>query len=367
MKYLIYLGHPAHFHLFRITIQALRDAGHEVQIVIKSKDVLESLLQSTGWAYTNLYDGPRGSKIHLARSLTVRELELYRVARDFRPDVMIGTSAEITHVGLALGIDSIVANEDDYHVVPYFAYAAYPFATTILAPSSCNVGRWRTKTVAYNGYHELAYLHPNHFNPNPEVAKRLAHDKQPYFILRLAELTAHHDAGRKGIGAEVARRLVSQLSAHGRIYITSERRLEAEFERYRIAIDPSDIHSALAYATMYIGDSQTMAAEAAVLGTPSVRFNDFVGEIGYLNELEYAYGLTCGIKTSEPDRLHSVLGEWLQHPDLSGEWKRRRDRMLTEMIDVSQFLTGFLLQYPRAARRQKAAIWRRVRSQVSAG
>jgi predicted glycosyltransferase len=49
---------------------------------------------------------------------------------------------------------------------------------------------------------------------------------------------------------------------------------------------------------MYIGDSQTMTAEAAVLGTPAIRFNDFVGELSYLEELEYTFDLTYGIKTN---------------------------------------------------------------------
>ncbi len=35
-----------------------------------------------------------------------------------------------------------------------------------------------------------------------------------------------------------------------------------------------------------------MIAEAAVLGTPSIRFNDFVGKLGYLEDLEHKYGLT---------------------------------------------------------------------------
>ena len=41
-----------------------------------------------------------------------------------------------------------------------------------------------------------------------------------------------------------------------------------------------------------------MAAEAGVLGVPFVRFNDFVGRIGYLNELENDYELGYGIKAS---------------------------------------------------------------------
>ena len=50
-----------------------------------------------------------------------------------------------------------------------------------------------------------------------------------------------------------------------------------------MAIDPSDMHQVMAHASLYIGDSQTMAAEAGVLGVPFIRCNDFVGRIGYLD------------------------------------------------------------------------------------
>ena len=43
---------------------------------------------------------------------------------------------------------------------------------------------------------------------------------------------------------------------------------------------------------MYIGDSQSMAIEAALLGTPGIRFNDFNNKIGHLNELKNVYKLS---------------------------------------------------------------------------
>ena len=42
-----------------------------------------------------------------------------------------------------------------------------------------------------------------------------------------------------------------------------------------------------------------MAVEAAMLGTPSLRFNDFAGKIGVLEELEHKYELTFAIPPSE--------------------------------------------------------------------
>lgn len=41
--------------------------------------------------------------------------------------------------------------------------------------------------------------------------------------------------------------------------------LGTQFEKYRIRINPLDMHHVMAFASLYIGDSQTMAAEAGVL------------------------------------------------------------------------------------------------------
>lgn len=350
MNYLVYLGHPAHFHLFKHAISELKRGGHDVRILIRKKDVLEELLQASGWQYSNILPTRRGDGwAAIFRSVLSREIQLWHAVRRRRPLLMIGTSAEIAHIGRIMGIASLVVNEDDADVVPWFSHLAYPFASHILAPVSCRSGRWEQKTIFYNGYHELAYLHPNHFAPAESVRYQLASNGDPYFILRFAQLTAHHDAGKRGIDAGVARELIQRLTPCGRIYITSERPLEAEFERYRIRLEPQHMHHALYYAKMYIGDSQTMAAEAAVLGTPSLRFNDFVGRIGYLEELEHRYGLTQGIPTAEPQRLYGVVEEWLAKADLKAEWQRRRQAMLAEKIDVAAFMTWFIENYPRSA------------------
>ena len=122
MRCLLYMGHPAHFHLFKNTIVHMRAHGHEVEILIKKKDVLEDLLRNKGWAYTNINPKGRGdSKLAIAFSLLKRDVEFLKIARKFKPDLMVGTSAEITHVGKLLRIPSIVVNEDDANVVPLFA------------------------------------------------------------------------------------------------------------------------------------------------------------------------------------------------------------------------------------------------------
>ena len=312
-------------------------------LVIKKKDVLEDLLTMEGWKYYNVYPKERKeTKLDMALSLIKRDIEVLKIAMKERPTLMIGTSVEITHIGKILRIPSIMVEEDDVDQIPLWAKISYPFATSILSPYCCRAGKWQKKTINYEGYHELAYLHPNYFTPKIENINSLIPEKKPYFILRFAKLTAHHDKGKKGITNSVASQIIKKLNNKGEVFITSERVLAPEFEKYRIKIHPSLIHDALAFANLYIGDSQTMATEAAVLGTPSIRFNDFVGKLSTLEELEHKYKLTYGIETSHPEKLLQKIDELLEIPNLKEEWQKRREIMLNDKIDVTKFIVNFI-------------------------
>jgi hypothetical protein len=246
--------------------------------------------------------------------------------------------------------------EDDMNVVPLFPKMAGPFIETILSPRVCNNFSLETKSVKYESYHELAYLHPHHFEADKKVVEKYFDADTPYYIMRFSSLNAYHDSGIKGINSEIAQRLIDILKPFGRIYITSERGLEPQFEPYRIKINTLDMHHVMAFSELYIGDSQTMAAEAGVLGVPFVRFNDFVGRIGYLRELEDVYHLGYGIKASEKgaaEKMYAIVQEILDMPNLKEEWQSRRQKMLSEKIDYAQFLTWFIEDYPESKKTMK--------------
>jgi predicted glycosyltransferase len=156
--------------------------------------------------------------------------------------------------------------------------------------------------------------------------------------------------------------------------------LEPQFEKYRIKINPLDMHHVMAFASLYIGDSQTMAAEAGVLGVPFVRFNDFVGRIGYLRELEDVYELGYGIHASplpadspirrndgsvQPSGVEELYKRVEQLVAMPSEERRvtfqsRRQKMLSEKIDCAKFLTYFIENYPQSVdetRHADAEFW----------
>ena len=377
MNVLVYMGHPAHFYLYKNTIAQLRADGHQVEILIKKKDILQSLLDNQGWEYHNiLQEGRKNSKVGMLIGMLKRAWRLNSFVRQYKPDILTGTSVENSFIGPLRHIPVINCNEDDAAVVPLYAKLSYPGANAILNPVVCNSGKWDTKATKYPGYQELAYLHPNHFTADAKVVKGYGIDvTKPYFVMRFASLHAHHDNGIKGINTEIAERLVKILEPFGTIYITSERPLEPQFEKYRIKINPLDMHHVMAFASLYIGDSQTMAAEAGVLGVPFVRFNDFVGRIGYLRELEDVYELGYGIHatpltTDSPIRrndgsvqpsgveeLYKRVEQLVAMPvdERRATFQSRRQKMLSEKIDCAKFLTYFLENYPQSAEQTRKA------------
>ena len=224
--------------------------------------------------------------------------------------------------------------------------------------------------------YDLAYLHPNHFTPSADIVRQQGiNPDKPYAIMRFVKLKANHDDNIKGINLSVAMRLVELMKPHMDIYITSERELEPELEPYRIKINPIYMHDVMAFASLYIGDSQTMAAEAGVLGVPFVRFNDFVGRIGYLRELEDVYELGYGIHATplvsdspirrndgsvQPSGVEELYKRVEQLVAMPSEERRatfqsRRQKMLSEKIDCAKFLTWFIEQYPSSVDEVRSA------------
>src|ERR1035437_3986259 len=258
MKILVYLGHPAHFHIYRNSIINWKKSGHEIFILIKKKDVLEELLDAANMPYHNILEkGRTDTKLGILIGMIKRAIRLFTFCFREQPDILTGTSVENSIVGKILRIPVVNVNEDDAGVVPYYAKLSYPLANTILNPYVCNSGKWDNKAIKINSFHELAYLHPNHFTPDIKKVEQYLSTDKPYFLIRLAKLTAYHDFGIRGIGTKVAERIVEILKPFGTVYITSERKLEPQFEKYRITINPLDMHHVMAFSKLYIGDSQT--------------------------------------------------------------------------------------------------------------
>jgi hypothetical protein len=96
-----------------------------------------------------------------------------------------------------------------------------------------------------------------------------------------------------------------------------------------------------------------MTNEAAVLGTPALRLNSFVGRISYLKEQEDKYNLAFGFRPNEFNILLSKVKELLSNENLKEEWSLKKEIMLADKIDVTSYLVSIIDNYPQSLRDMK--------------
>jgi predicted glycosyltransferase len=337
MRILIDIGHPAHVHLFRNLYFKLINNGHFVQVTIKDIPIAKILLEKYRIPYIVIgkkSDGILGKFFDQIKF----GITLYKIARKNKIDIAIGTSITIAHISKFSKITSFVFDDDDSSVQPLMSKFGHPFADYLVSPDVLNYERLKSNHITYPGYHELAYLHPKVFTPNQEILNEIGVKKdEPYFILRFNAFKAHHDIGISGLNIEQKRYLVNTLTKYGKVFITTERDIDEEFKIFQLKVSPEKAHSLLYFATLLIGDSQTMTSEAAVLGTPSLRCNSFAGKISYLEEEEKKYHLTYAFLPAEFENLKHKLNEMLSNKDLKKEWQIKRKAMLNDKINVTEF------------------------------
>jgi len=336
------MGHPAQFHLFKHAIRILEQDGHECRITCIKKDVLQNLLDADGYSYIVIGSFSSTLMGKMIEQVRIEE-RLYRIVKDFAPDILVGGtgSVAVAHIGKLLRLPSIVFDDTEHAKIEHTLMD--PFVSTLCTPS-CYRSDLGKKQIRYNGFHELAYLHPGYFTPDPAVLTELGlTPDDPFIIIRFVSWDASHDVGHHGVLDKAG--FVRTLEPYGKILITSEGPLPKELEQYRIRIPPEKMHDLLFYAAMYIGEGATMASEAALLGTPSLLISSLVGTMGNFIELE-KYDLLYSFPDAE-NALHKAL-EILRDPCSKKIWAEKLERLLRDKIDVTAFIVRFIENYPQS-------------------
>ena len=301
MRVLFDLVHPANALVFFHTIRRLKQAGADVRICSRYKDVLPALLDEFGFGHTPISTAGTG-KLGLAKELITRDIRLLRIARSFRPDVMVGYGGvAISHVGKLTGIPSI-SFYDTEHARLQIALAL-PFITEWHVPESWRGPESEGKTFHFAGGKQLAYLHPDYFQPSSELARAAGWDEaRDNFLVRTVAWKAAHDDGLSGISVERLRAIVAYLGARGKVHISAEGELPDELEPMRYRGSAGQFHHLLAHCRLCCGESVTIASEAVMLGVPSLlqidRKLNIEKDYGYVAE-QKDLGLISELKPDE--------------------------------------------------------------------
>lgn len=300
-------------------------------VLARDKDVLLKVLQEEKVPYI----------IFGAHKKTLRDkilgtprllINYWRIARSVKADVIISKAsfygcfiAKMTGAKSVIFPDSEVVKVTNRYVVP--------LATRIVTPGSFGLD-YGKRHVRIGGLFEDCYLAPSVFTPDKSVLEQYGM-QQPYAVLRFVGWYANHDVKNSGFTFEQKKALIAAIEPHMKVYISSEKPLPAELQRYQLPTPANAIHSVLAYADLYLGDSQTMATEAALLGTPAIRSNSFVGPNDMTNfkVLEERYGLLYNIRDFE-DVLAKVK-DMAAHSH-KAEWQKKQQAYFAQVGDANE-------------------------------
>jgi predicted glycosyltransferase len=255
----------------------------------------------------------------------------------FRPDVMTGIMGpSIAVAGAVRRVPSVVFYDTEF--ARQTNWFTYPLAHSVCTPD-CYQGKVRGRHRTYAGYHELAYLHPKRFRPDPDrlAAFGVAPD-EPFALVRFVSWQAVHDRKEKGLTAGQKRELVETLQHHGRVLLSSESALPPDLAPLRLTGPVEDVHHLMAHAQLVVGESATMSSEAAVLGVPAV-FVATTGR-GYTDDEERRYGLVRHFTEGRFDEAVATA-EKLLADDPRAFGARARQQLLSEKIDVTAWMVDY--------------------------
>jgi len=349
MKILIDIGHPAHVHYFKNFIKIMKGKGHNFIIIARDKEMTHYLLNELKLQFHNRGKGknnPVGKLLYMLKA----DVLLFKKAKEFKPDIFMSFgSPYAAQVSTLMGKPHIVFDDTENAKFGQLFYK--PFSETIISPTTFKPD-FGIKHIKYDSYIELCYLHPKYFKPKKEIVLRngINPDKK-YVILRFVAWNANHDIGHTGISIDNKIQAVKRFLKFADVYISSESILPSELEKYRLKINPKDIHHILSFATLFYGESATMASESVILGTPAI-YLDNAGR-GYTDEQEEKYKMVFNFSESIIDQRRSI-DKGVEILQLKKDaFVKNKEKLLNDKIIITDFMVWFVDNYPESFKKMK--------------
>ena len=331
MRLLLEAHHPAHIHFFKHSIQQWLQRGDDVLLVGRDRDVMQQLL--TAYDYIPSVIATRAGKNNRfpLQEMLLRQLQVARHVRRFQPDAVLSLMGSYCQFARVLGVPNLIFTDSEFQ---HFNHRiAHPFATRIFTPE-CFYKDLGHKQVKYKGYHELAFLHPARFTPDPSVLSEMGVEAGKYVIVRVSAWDTLHDVGQSGFGAALDEFLELLLQQHQVRLVPEKGKLNPKWEHLRLKLPPHRFHDALAFAKFVVSEGASTAAEAACLGVPAVYLNSTTR--GYLDDMAANYNLVSSHTQARTALLK--VNEWLKIPPDLPTLKAARDQLIADHVDVTQFV-----------------------------
>ena len=340
MKILIDIGHPAHVHYFKNFIFNIISSGNKVKLIARDKEVTLNLLDKYNLEYVNR--GKGGDS--LFQKLIYYPYALYKFIIEsykFKPDFFLSfASPYLPLTAFIFKTPMITVDDTEHDTLSHFFYRY--FSSIIFTPKyfKKNLGH---RHVRVNTFFELGSIHPEYFKTDKFSPSNFEINNKKYALLRFVKWNAAHDFNEKGLSINDKKKIVNELSKHLTVFISSEGKLPAELQKYKIDISPEKMHQFLHNASIFIGESGTMGVESALLGTPSIMFSSSAGKIGNFIELRDKYSIL--IICQNIKELLNISLELINDPKSKAIWNNRLKTFINDKINFTNFLLWFFNDY----------------------
>lgn len=338
MRFVFFTNTPAHVHLYRHAVDRLSDAGHEVLVLARDYGCTLALLEGYDVPH-RVYGACGTTKGSVFRNLPRHYATILPAVRSFGPDVIFGVGAYAAHAGLAGGAPAVLVLDSEPTSIDHAV--SRPFAAAFLTPHAFRKDLGE-KHYQFDGFCETAYLHPDEYSPDPEIRDALGlAGEEEFVLLRFNAFGSHHDVGQSGFTPDQRRRLVETFAERATVFVSDEGgTLDLDSLPARpFDVHPALLHDALSAARLVVTDTQTVCTEAALLGTPVIRSNSFVGDgdMGNFTELE-RQGLV--VNTGEFDEVIATGVDVLRDESIGAAWRRRRDEYVGGLVDLTDVIVA---------------------------
>jgi uncharacterized protein len=349
----IFINTPAQYHFYKNIIYELNKLGIKTAIVYRDYGETKSLIKENNQNYFE-YSSKRSS---LVVKSTMIPLDIFRACHYLKHqnvDLVTGFGLYDCFSSSLLGVPCIVFNDSEPYINSSYSiqYKIFmPFTDIIVTPSFFNQDLGR-KQIRVNSIKETAYLHPKYYSPDKSIFEFLnLSENEIYAILRFNSFDAGHDIGISGFDMKDKIELVRRIGSQMKIFISSEGKMGDSLSKFQIKIPKSRIHDAIAFASLVVTDTQTIATEAAILGTPVIRSNAFVGkyDMGIFNELEKRH-LLFNFKDRKQaiDKAEEISNNYQK---FKTEWINESKRFLEENICITDFMVDLMTRYSEYTKR----------------
>ncbi len=341
MRILFGVSHPKHVFIFKNIVKCLVNRGHIIKVIAVEKEITTELLNNFNISY-DLIGKNQPTLLKKMIHLPQWEYTTYNISKKFKPDIFISRALpHFAHISAIIKKPFIIF--EDTEIAKALHKITLPFADAIVTPE-CYKENYGKKHIYFNGYFELGYLHPDYFKPDINILNEVGLNKNDKFaIIRFVAWKASHDIGDCGFSNKIE--LVKQLEKWCKVFISSEIPLPKELKKNEISISPEKMHHLMYYANVFVGESATMAAESAILGTPGLLVS--TSRRGYTDELEQIYDMvyTYSEQQNSQEFALSKAIELIKDNNTKEKWSEKRTKLLDEKIDVTKFITDLIENY----------------------